>query len=242
MVVLPVTEGRIGRIAPIGHVPGLSRTELREMGITKPDVRASADPALSLTPAPDEDACAYLRQHGLDPNGNYICFSIRQWKDFDRYEAFSQAADYAKEKYGLEAVFMPIEQPTDVAPSRAAMAKMRAKGHLLPTPEQVPLTMAILRRMKLMCAMRLHALVFSAAANLPFIAVSYDIKVSSFMAYVDNPSCCELNEVTGDFLCRQIDRILSDPAAYRDYAARLRALEAENTRAAREMLGGLASC
>ena len=97
--------------------------------------------------------------------------------------------------------------------------------------------MAVLRRMKLMCAMRLHALVFSAAADTPFLAVSYDIKVKSFMDYVENPSCCELGEVTADWLCGEIDRIMADPGAYRSRSARLRALEAENTRAAREMLG-----
>ena len=215
----------------------ISRRELSEMGITHPQVRSAADPALSLSPAPDEDACQYLRQHGLDPAGRYICFSVRPWKDFDRFEAFSQAADYAREKYGLETVFMPIEDPTDVEPSRRAAAGMKHESHLLPAPDRVELTMAVLRRMKLMCAMRLHALVFSAAADTPFLAVSYDIKVKSFMDYVENPSCCELGKVTADWLCGEIDRIMADPGAYRGRSARLRTLEAENTRAAREMLG-----
>ena len=114
---------------------------------------------------------------------------------------------------------------------------MRNGSYLLPAPEQVELTMAVLKRMELMCAMRLHALVFSAAANTPFIAVSYDIKVQSFMEYVNNPSCCDLNTVTGQFLREHIDRVLADPAPYRDNAARLRAMESQNNLAAREMLG-----
>ena len=99
------------------------------------------------------------------------------------------------------------------------------------------MTMAVLRRMQMMCAMRLHALVFSAAANTPFIAVSYDIKVQSFMNYVNNPSCCELNDVTAAFLRQQIDRVMANPDAYRDNAARLRDMEAQNNLAAREILG-----
>ncbi len=214
----------------------ISRQELLDMGITKPDVRASADPALSLEPACDEAAREYLKAHGLDPDGKYICFSLRPWKEFSNYAPFAEAADYAKEKYGLDAVFMPIEDPTDLAPSRLTAGMMHSGSHLLPAPQQVELTMAVLKRMQLMCAMRLHALVFSAAANTPFIAVSYDIKVSSFMEYVDNPSCCDLPEVTGAFLREHIDRVMADPDAYRDNAARLRAMESQNNLAARQML------
>ena len=215
----------------------ISRQELQDMGITRPDVRDSADPALSLEPADDQVARDYLRRHGLDPEGRYICFSLRPWKDFDNYAPFAEAADYARERYGLETVFMPIEDPTDVAPSELTARMMHYGSHLLPAPPQVELTMAVLRRMQLMCAMRLHALVFSAAANTPFIAVSYDIKVQSFMEYVHNPSCCGLDTVTGAFLREQIDRVMADPDAYRDNAAHLRAMEAQNSRAAREMLG-----
>lgn len=217
----------------------ISLDELHEMGITRPVVRPAADPALSLQPAPDEDACQYLRQHGLDPDGRYICFSLRQWKDFDNYAAFAEAADYARKAYGLEAVFMPIEQPSDVPPSQKTAQLMQSGSHLLPAPEYVELTMAVLRRMKLMCAMRLHALVFSAAANTPFIAASYDIKVSSFMKYVGNPSCCDLEQVTGAFLCAQIDRVMQQPEAYQNYVLRLQKLEAENNLAARELLGSI---
>lgn len=224
-----------------GHVitlrDAVSRRELLDMGITRPDVRDSADPALSLEPADDQLAVEYLKQHGLDPNGRYICFSLRPWKDFGNYAPFAEAADYAREAYGLEAVFMPIEDPTDLAPSRITAQMMHGKGHLLPAPGEVELTMAVLHRMELMCAMRLHALVFSAAANTPFIAASYDIKVSSFMEYVHNPSCCDLNSLTGQFLRQQIDRVMADPAQYRDNAARLRAMESQNNLAAREMLG-----
>ncbi|MBQ3534660.1 MAG: polysaccharide pyruvyl transferase CsaB [Clostridia bacterium] len=215
----------------------ISRKELLEMGITKPDVRDSADPAMSLSPVSDEEACAYLRKHGLDPDGNYICFSLRPWKDFNDYAAFAEAADYAKERYGMTTVFMPIENPTDLAPSQETASLMHNGSFLLPAPQQVELTMAVLRRMHMVCAMRLHALVFSAAANTPFIAVSYDIKVQSFMEYVNNPSCCDLYDVNGAFLRQQIDRVMAQPEAYRDNAARLRAMEAQNNLAAREILG-----
>ena len=122
--------GGTARVVKV-HGEGAVRRRIMDMGITKPDVRDSADPAMSLTPVDDELACAYLRNHGLDPDGNYICFSLRPWKDFDNYAAFAEAADYAKERYGLTPVFMPIETPTDLVPSNKTSQLMHNGSHLL---------------------------------------------------------------------------------------------------------------
>lgn len=213
----------------------VSRDELRAMGVTRPDVRAAADPAFSLQPAPAEDADAYLRAQGV-PEGEYFCISIRRWKDFDRFDVFADAADYAAAKYGLHTVFMPIEQPTDVPPSQLTAEKMSAPYTIIQTPEDVPLTIAVLGRMRLVCAMRLHALVFSAAADAPFIAASYDIKVSSFMRYIGADACCGLESLDAAWLRAQIDRMMTAPRDAARFSARLRELERENSRAAREIL------
>lgn len=212
----------------------VSRDELRAMGISKPDIRAAADPAFSLPPASAEEAEEYLRAQGV-PEGDCFCISIRRWKDFDRFPIFAEAADYAAKKYGLHTVFMPIEQPTDLPPSLTAAQRMETPYTIVQTPENVPLAIAVLGRMRLACAMRLHALVFAAAADAPFIAVSYDIKVQSFMNYIGSDACCGLDDLTVPWLCAQIDRMMCMPRKM-EFSPRLRALEQENSRAAREML------
>ena len=214
----------------------VSLTELRAMGVTRPDVRAAADPAFSLPPASAQEAEDYLRSQGV-PAGERLCISLRRWKDFSNYGPYAEAADYAARKYGLHTVFMPIEQPNDVPPSLLAAEQMTAPYTLIATPQDVPLTIAVLGRMRLVCAMRLHALVFSAAADAPFIASSYDIKVRSFMEYIGAEGCCELEDLNADWLKEQIDRLMAQPREETRFAARLRALERENSRAAREILG-----
>ena len=89
----------------------------------------------------------------------------------------------------------------------------------------MPLTIAVLGRMRLVCAMRLHALVFSAAADAPFIAASYDIKVSSFMRYIGADACCGLESLDAAWLRAQIDRMMTAPrdAARESTRARRRA-------------------
>lgn len=211
------------------------------MNVTKPQIRMAADPATSLIPVSDDEASRYLRQRGVPPEGNYICFALRPWGDFHDFESFAKAAEYAYHRYGLTALFLPIEVPRDLSACRQTVSKMQTPHYVLAdAPEDVCLTMALLRKMKLVCGMRLHSIVFSAVACAPFFAVSYDIKVSGFMNYIGlSDHCCTLNQVTMPWLCEQIDQLMNHPTPQHSLEIKdhLSRLEAENRRAAAELLG-----
>lgn len=53
--------------------------------------------------------------------------------------------------------------------------------------------------------MRLHALIFASSVGAPLAAISYDPKVTGFMAYLGQKHCMELDDVTKDSLCALID-------------------------------------
>ncbi len=211
--------------------------ELESMGVTKPDMRMSADPALCLTPASVDEVDNIFLKWGLDPYGKYICFSLRSWKDFDSYDVFTTCAKYAYEKYGLTALFLPIERPKDFLPSQQACEGLDTPHKILEGTDDVELTIAMLKKMELVCAMRLHALVFSAAAKVPFIGVSYDIKVEGFMEYAGIPQACStLGSVTAPWLKAQIDEALKNSESRRAVSGRLHEYESRNAQAARELL------
>lgn len=219
----------------------VSQQELLDMNVTKPQIRMAADPATSLIPATQEEADRFLQQHGVPPEGDYICFALRPWGDFHDFESFARAAEYAYRQYGLTALFLPIEVPRDLSACKQTVSKMQTPHYVLgDAPEDVCLTMALLRKMKLVCGMRLHSIVFSAVACVPFLAVSYDIKVSGFMNYIGlSENCCTLGDVTFPWLCQQIDQLMTHPAPQRslEIKERLSRQEAENRRAAAELLG-----
>lgn len=213
-----------------------SRGELEAMKVSHPDVRMSADPTLCLTPASDEMAAAELARRGIDPDGRYICFAPRSWKGMNDYTPFTEAAEYAYKRYGLTAVFIPFENPNDKLPCAEAALNLETPHILMDAVEDVELMIGILRRMELIVAMRLHALVFSAAAGSPFIGVSYDVKVRGFMQYAENPLCIELDELKTDALIEMIDRAMENREALLGSASRLRELENINQEAARQLL------
>ena len=79
----------------------LSAQELQAMGVTRPKVYVTADPALLLTPGSARAVDSFLLGNGLDPAGRYALFVLRPWQNFDeKFPALVDAANYVHHKYG----------------------------------------------------------------------------------------------------------------------------------------------
>ena len=217
-----------------------SRQELARMGVTRPDIRVSADPTIILDAAPYEVVSLAMEQSGIDPNGRYIGFGLRNWKGLDAaLPAIAAAADYAYEKHGLTPVFVPIEFPSDLTPAERVGALLHCPWHAVRTRQPIEVTIGILARMKTVVGIRLHSLMFSAGQGVPVVGMSYDIKVDSFLKYIGSSTCLQLREVKADELCSLIDKCLSGALdeEVRRNAKLLRQREHENVRGAAVLVG-----
>ena len=217
-----------------------SKQELERMGVTRPDIRVSADPTIILDPAPHEVVNLALEQSGIDPEGNYIGFGLRNWKGLDAaLPVIAAAADYAYETYGLTPVFVPIEFPSDLTPAERVGALLHCPWHAVRTRQPIEVTIGILARMKTVVGIRLHSLMFSAGQGVPVVGMSYDIKVDSFLKYIGSSTCLQLGSVQTDALCRMIDKCQSGALdeEVRRNARLLREREHENVRGAAALLG-----
>ena len=219
-----------------------SRTELEDMGISRPEIILSADPTVILPPAPPEVIDGMLESHGLDPHGRYIGFTLRPWPGYDAEKAavFGRAADYAWEKYGLTPVFLPIEKRLDVGACQMAAAHMKAPYCLFEDTGASDHTIGLFSRMQVVVSMRLHALVFSAGQGVPLVGVVYDQKISSFLHYIGQDLFTDLREVTFEGLCAQIDAAVArigDTEFLSGGVDRLRQVERRNSQAAEKLLG-----
>ncbi len=98
-------------------------------------------------------------------------------------EALAQLADYCVSAWQAEALFVPFD-----AVDRKVAAAVRRRMHNAEHSheligEQHPATvMGIIGLADVVVAMRLHGLILGAAMGRPLLALSYDRKVSSFMA------------------------------------------------------------
>ena len=219
-----------------------SADELRDMGVTAPEIVLSADPTVILPPAPETVVDGILESRGIDPRGKYIGFSLRPWPGFEAKAAvFGAAADYAWEKYGLTPVFLPIEKRLDVAAARQAAAHMKAPHYILEDTGGSAHTIGLFARMQAVVSMRLHALVFAASQGVPLVGVVYDQKISSFLSYIGQDLYTDLEDVTADRLCRYIDAAcgrIGDREFLSGGVDRLRRVEERNSETARRLLEG----
>ena len=79
------------------------------MGVTKPEILLTADPALTLPAASEDEIDSVLLRAGIPTHGKYLCFALRNWKGFeDKAPLFAQAAKYAYETYSLTPVFAAV--------------------------------------------------------------------------------------------------------------------------------------
>ena len=218
-----------------------SKTELESMGVTNPRVILAADPTVILPAADPATVDGLLESAKLDPEGNYIGFTLRPWTGFEaKADIFAQAADYAFETYGLTPVFLPIERRLDLPAAQLVASRMKAPHHLLDETGSSAHTIGLFARMKVVVSMRLHALVFSAGQGVPLVGVVYDPKVSSFLNYIGQDLYSSLNGLTLEELKAHIDDAVSrigDDRFLREGVDRLRQVERRNQDAAAELLG-----
>lgn len=218
-----------------------SLAELRSMGVDKPEIRLTADPALTLSPAVEEKTDSVLLRAGIPPRGRYLCFALRPWAGFpEKAPVFGAAARYAWERYGLTPVFTAVEKGQDPAAAREAAECLGDMPHyFLDDAGAAGTIIGALSRMEAVVSMRLHALIFAAGQGIPLAGVVYDPKVSSFLRYIGQENFTDLEDLTLENLQAMVDRAAAqagDKAAQAEAVRKLRELERGNVDIARRLL------
>ena len=219
-----------------------SLEELRAMGVTEPEVLLTADPALILQKAPDDETDSVLLRAGIPPHGNYLCFALRRWKGFEeKAPLFGAAAEYAYRTYGLTPVFVAVEKHLDPGAGQLAARGLTIPHYFLDDAGGAGTIIGALSRMQAVVSMRLHALIFAAGQGIPLAGVVYDPKVSAFLRYIGQEQFVDLAELTGQNLCAMMDQCVAQAAHPEAQAAAVRnlqAMEQKNVEVARRLLKG----
>ena len=214
--------------------PGSAR-ELQEMGVTRPKISITADPALLLDPAPPEAVEAFLRTQGIDPDEKHVLFVLRPWQGMEeKLPVFAAAARWCYEKKGMVPVFFALEPKRDRAVAEQVAAMVDCPHHIVSAPHDGHLIVGMMGAMEAVVSMRLHALIFAAGQGVPLVGVVYDPKVSGFLDYLHQTRYLPLEEVSQARLMPMLAEALAQTG--RDDASAMRALAEENEQAARRLL------
>jgi len=177
---------------------------LREIGVTRPPIEITADPALLLS-AP-----------GVPRSGNSFGVALRPWHGQDNLGA-QVAAACINSLGGQKPLLLPMQDASD-----RPLAEQFSEGWLgqpsaatlCSTTDGLNPLLSIIAGCDMMVGMRLHALILAAAAGVPSVALSYDPKVAAFMqASGQSDAVYDLNTPDFNALQALLTRVWTERAA-----------------------------
>ncbi len=166
-----------------------SRIFLEEIGIEK-ELVVVTDPAFLLSPEElPEDMVKKYQLNSVPEiiNGMTIGIVIRNCpeirKDYQKITLqIAKIADYLITEYQAKIIFLPFQKKQDWPLLQDIVKQMDYSNfHCFDqevTPAQI---LSLVSRLSLIIAMRFHAIIFATINNVPFIALSYDPKISNYV-------------------------------------------------------------
>lgn len=205
-----------------------SEQELRDLGVTRPDLHVTGDPAFTLQPTrPPREL---LRELGIPDDAPVVGISVRELPDNSNFpEQFAKLCDRLSLELGKTVVFLVMQQSHDEAISRRIQAAMTAPSHFVQTPGDPGAMLSLIRDMDAVVSMRLHTIIFSAQMQVPVVGCVYDPKVSAFLDMLQMPSCGTPGDMDADRAFQVTAEVLRDRDAVR---ARLGEIVTDQTRQA----------
>ena len=164
------------------------------------DVTVTADPALALRPAPEEDVRALLAEESVEVDRDTVIVALREWgADVNFATLATVEMRKTAERVGARLVLLPMHHPRDVP-----LAEQVAQGAgdavaVLSRRLKPSEALGVIVRAGAVLGMRLHALVLGVAAHRPVLGVGYDPKVAAFLDSAGAPTAIDLSKVgSGD--------------------------------------------
>ncbi len=209
---------------------------LFQLGVTRPPLLVTADPVFALHPdAADEDKIErLLAARGL-ASQPLVGVAVRKWQALEGYqEHLARLLDDLSVR-GYKVIFIPMAYPDDVAESHRVSSMMQMGSYVLDENLHSQEHLALIDRLDLMIAMRLHALIFAANRGIPMAGISYDPKVDAFL------SSFNLQPLSDNYLemKAQVDRLLADTDIQTEIsrqAEEMRGKSAQNARLALSLI------
>ncbi|MEA2022350.1 MAG: polysaccharide pyruvyl transferase CsaB [Candidatus Caldatribacteriota bacterium] len=163
-----------------------SKELLENLGVVKPSIYVNSDPVFLLKKKNINniiDSHPFIQELINSDNYPLIGISVREYKSngSDSKRIFAQAADYLIENYQAKIIFLPFKFDEDVHISEEILSLMKNKAEVLKIKLEPEELLSVLSRLSLVVGVRLHSIIFSSMANIPFIAFNYDPKVKYFV-------------------------------------------------------------
>jgi len=189
-----------------------SKKELESLGVTKPPIIVTADPAFVLKPIEDERGYNLLKtlNISLTDRRPRIGVSVRPWNLNKSREIIAKACDYLIKSHNADIIFLPMQYPNDYYESLEVMKLMNESAKIVPEPMDPREVLWLCGKMDIIFGMRLHALIFGAMNEVTLVGLVYDPKVEYFLKRVGQLSAGKPGDLDLISLCNLLEKALGD--------------------------------
>lgn len=192
-----------------------SKHILEQLGVRRPPIIVTADPVFGLAGAvmqaeANRESAELLREFGLNKGSRpVVAVAAREWQDLSGYKTALAAACDHLAAGGWDVVLLPMQFPADLKTCKEICELMRQPAKIVDRHPSANELLILTKEFDLLIGMRLHALIFAAANQVPHIGLSYDPKVRQFMEQIKQPVLSDLSVVTAEMLIKCIVNVVS---------------------------------
>lgn len=245
-----LTRVVVNRVSAITLRDSDSARQIEMIGVTRPPVRVTADPAFTLEPSGTGEAERILEEAGVHSGGRpggrqgdrpLVGVSLRPWASGDRLvTVMAEACDMIRDGLGATVVLVPMQQMKDGPVADQVSRRMKGPVIVLKracTPRQL---MACMKMMDVVVGMRLHSLIFGVASAVPVAGIVYDPKIQAFLEAAGCPALGTPGELRARTVFETVGHILENAGTTRESLSckrdEFRRLALENARIVKETL------
>lgn len=219
----PITSGRNRRLTAmiLRRASGIvvrdskSRDLLLEIGVPDNLIHVTADPVIRVKKADPALGLEILRQEGCErtPGKLTVGWAVKARRpDPAFYAEIEKSIRWLKEEYDADSVLIPFFHSEDLSVCETIAEHMDGQVGCLRQKYLSEETLSIIGCMDVLVGVRLHSLIYSAVMGVPMIGISYDPKVDSFLASVDQSALCDVR----DFSCEKFKEAFRSTLENRD--------------------------
>jgi polysaccharide pyruvyl transferase CsaB len=187
-----------------------SAEDMQQLGVTRP-IQVTADPAVTIDPR-HVDLTLGQKHLVVHPHKEQrsVAISIRPWKNEQAYKKeIAKMADELITK-GWTVYFLPMQFPSDIAPSEDIRRHMKETGVVL-LNEKMSFheIISFIGNMDFVIGMRLHSIIIAAVLGIPCVGISYDPKIDRFLDRVGLDVAGKIQSLTYQELSETVNKNLN---------------------------------
>lgn len=176
-----------------------SRDLLLELEVPDGLIHVTADPVIRVKAPGPELGLRILEEEGCPrrPDGLVVGWAVKSRKPGKPFlREVARCIEWLRDAYGADSVLIPFFHDEDFSVCQAVAGHLEGHAGCLRKKYLSEETLSIIGCMDVLVGVRLHSLIYAAVMGVPMIGVSYDPKVDSFLASIQQPTRFTVEDFT----------------------------------------------